>query len=494
MSTPQQTFTAARRKQLDRYTELHANTRREIIAALEAAGAEIVRLLANAPTQWQQDYLARLAPQVSAAMERFRTRGTGAWVDGVQAAWQAGAALVEQPLVAAGALNPGQLQRIDDRALLSMQTFLTRKMRDVTQQARGRIDAQLALALTGVQSNSQTIAGINAVLGGASRRRAITITRTELGRAHAAATFLQLRQAAAVVPGLQKQWRRSGKLRSRLEHDAADGQVRDVEEPFVVGGVRLMYPRDPTAPAEHTINCGCTLLPAKTDWTVANAGKRPFELPEIAADPRRRDANQAIADERARAGGPVNVPGIINSEVVQSAARALADLKPRAPAYTGLADPDALIRIERQIAFASTETGYVIGQSGEPLDIIRGTRDQLDLRHLKPVQTQGLLFTHNHPAGGSFSNADVFTALAMEFGEFRAVSGATVYRLFPRGGVGAAVRFDEALQQLRREFRAEYQAIKQLRLQPDAERIMLSEAWMLLVTQRLGLRYEKTPR
>jgi hypothetical protein len=82
------------------------------------------------------------------------------------------------------------------------------------------------------------------------------------------------------VPGLQKQWRRSGKLKPRLEHDLIDGQVRDVDKPFTVtpfgqAPVQLMFPRDPKAPAKQTINCGCDSLPYMASWTVKTPGRQP---------------------------------------------------------------------------------------------------------------------------------------------------------------------------------------------------------------------------
>lgn len=416
MTTPRQAFDAERSAQLQRYTQLHASTRAEIIAALEAARTEINAQLADAPSEWQQSYLQRLRPQVEASIRRFQARGTGAWVDGVQQAWQAGSDLVEQPLIAAGDLARGQLQRINDRALLGMQTFLTGKMSDVAKEARQRIDAQLALALTGTQSNSQTIAGINAILGGSSRRRAITITRTELGRAHAAASYLQLQQAAERVPGLKKQWRRSGKRYSRIEHDAADGQIREIDEPFDVGGVQLMYPRDPTAPAKHTINCGCTMLPAKPDWKVANASKRPFSLEEIAANPRRRDANQAIAEQAARDGVALEVPGIIASEVRTPPALAT-----------------ALREIEPRIAEEAREHGYLLDQSGKVLwqGIAHAHRpDVFQLPDVVKVP-RGLVLTHQHPSGQGPSVQDLFVVSDYSLAELRVVTLDSLYRLLP---------------------------------------------------------------
>jgi hypothetical protein len=121
----------------------------------------------------------------------------------------------------------------------------------------------------------------------AGRGRALTIVRTELGRAYSVAGQQRFDQAREVLPGLQKQWRRSGKIHSRASHDRADGQVRPVDQPFDVAGVQLRFPRDPRGPAKETINCGCTSLPFMASWEVATPGRLPFTPTELAARPSR---------------------------------------------------------------------------------------------------------------------------------------------------------------------------------------------------------------
>ena len=74
-------------------------------------------------------------------------------------------------------------------------------------------------------------ARVAALLKTGGRSRALTIVRTELGRAYSLAGQQRMEQASEVLPGLRKQWRRSGKLRARLTHDAIDGQLRDADKP-----------------------------------------------------------------------------------------------------------------------------------------------------------------------------------------------------------------------------------------------------------------------
>jgi uncharacterized protein with gpF-like domain len=93
---------------------------------------------------------------------------------------------------------------------------------------------------------------------------------------------------------MKKQWRRSGKLHSRPEHDAADGQIVDVDKPFIVGGVALMFPRDPAAPIGETINCGCESLPWMESWEMSTPGRKPFTEDEMAGNPFRRALQDAM--------------------------------------------------------------------------------------------------------------------------------------------------------------------------------------------------------
>lgn len=55
-------------------------------------------------------------------------------------------------------------------------------------------------------------------------------------------------------------WMTMRDMRVRDTHRAVDGDTRPVDEPFIVGGNRMMYPHDPSAPIEETANCRCVVL------------------------------------------------------------------------------------------------------------------------------------------------------------------------------------------------------------------------------------------
>ena len=90
-----------------------------------------------------------------------------------------------------------------------------------------------------------------------SKRRALTIARTETGIASAVGTreaFSSLRITA------EKEWMSAMDSRTRDTHRSADGQRVPIGEPFTVGGEKLDHPKDPKGSAKNIINCRCVEL------------------------------------------------------------------------------------------------------------------------------------------------------------------------------------------------------------------------------------------
>jgi hypothetical protein len=89
-----------------------------------------------------------------------------------------------------------------------------------------------------------------------SRYRAEMIARTET---HGAANYGAGRAARETNLPLNREWIAAGDERTRETHTEADGQIVGMDEPFTVGGAKLMYPGDPDGPAEEVINCRCSV-------------------------------------------------------------------------------------------------------------------------------------------------------------------------------------------------------------------------------------------
>ena len=57
---------------------------------------------------------------------------------------------------------------------------------------------------------------------------------------------------------LKKEWVATADKRTRDTHEKADGQIKDIDEPYEVGNSSLMFPGDPSGKAEEVIQCRCT--------------------------------------------------------------------------------------------------------------------------------------------------------------------------------------------------------------------------------------------
>ena len=269
-----------------------------VLEILKQARTQILATLAGLPPDWQQWHLSRLLGQLEDVLTGA-TAQAGALFEGrMHDAWSLGQSAVDAPLATIGHSLEGRLAQLDVRQLKSMQRFGSLRIKDVGQESDHKIGRQLGMATIGAQTPHQAIQAIQKLLGTESPRRAAMIVHTEMARAFATAGNQRLEQAAQIVPGLGKKWRRSGKIHSRWQHDIMDGQVAEAGKPFKVpspgGGFDLMrHPHDPQAPASQNIHCGCVALPWMKDWQVSTPGAKPFTERELKLDGRKAALDQA---------------------------------------------------------------------------------------------------------------------------------------------------------------------------------------------------------
>lgn len=283
------TFEAERKKQLKRFTDSVRRTNADIDDFLKKARLEIKIRLAEAPSDYQTWALTNVQKDIERVAEELKSELQSAGTAGFDAAINIGAAVVDEPLKSAFNYDlNARVQMASTEQIKAMRSFLTDRLADVGEQAKKKINEQLGLCLIGAQNPFQAAREIATHLGTNGRSRARRIVNTELGRAFSVATQERLKQAQEAGLKIKKQWRRSGKIHSRLTHDLADGQVVDADKPFIVGGVKMMYPRDPTAPVSETINCGCVCLPYMDDWEVEHPADVPFTVEELNKSPEKR--------------------------------------------------------------------------------------------------------------------------------------------------------------------------------------------------------------
>jgi hypothetical protein len=88
---------------------------------------------------------------------------------------------------------------------------------------------------------------------------ALRIARTEGHRVQQASQYDSLTEAKDNGANIVKQWDSTLDDRTRESHRLLDGQIRELDEPFEVYGLKAMYPGDFGEPGED-INCRCCCL------------------------------------------------------------------------------------------------------------------------------------------------------------------------------------------------------------------------------------------
>ncbi len=280
-------FKAERKRQLKRLLKANRGTAKEVEALLKEADVLIRGQLGN-PTDYQAWSLPIINKNINQAMKEIGEALAEKAGQGATAAWGIGVDLVDLPLAAGGIQLAGVLQDVDLRQLMAMRTFMIDRMKDVSLEVASKAKSQIGLTMMGAQTPGDAVGSIARIVKG-GRSRALTVVRTEMGTAFSVATQERQQMASEFVPGLSKQWRRSGKVHSRIGHDLADGQIVAVDKPFVVNGVKLMFPRDPAGPIKERVNCGCVSLPHMESWEVRQPGRMPFTDQEIHNNPQKRD-------------------------------------------------------------------------------------------------------------------------------------------------------------------------------------------------------------
>lgn len=100
------------------------------------------------------------------------------------------------------------------------------------------------------------------------KNNAIRIARTEAHRIQCKATADAQVRAKEKGADVVKQWDASLDGKTRTTHRELDGQIRELEKPFVANGHKAMYPGAFGRP-EEDINCRCALL-QRARWALGN--------------------------------------------------------------------------------------------------------------------------------------------------------------------------------------------------------------------------------
>lgn len=463
-------FKAAQREAMKDRTALLASTRDEVVRLLKVAQEQIKATLAGTPSDYHSWYLPQLQADIQRTLTSLGEQSAAVLSSAATQAREKGAESVTAPLEAGGIRLAGQIPSLDTKQLMAMRTFMTDRIKDVSTQAATKINSELGLVMIGAQTPGDAITRVSSILGDESRARATTIVRTELGRAYAVAAHEKRLQAGEKVPGLKKQWRRSGKIHSRTNHDLVDGQVQDLDQPFILHGktgalVKMKHPHDPAAPASETINCGCVELSYMASWDMSTPGKKPFSEDELRLNPAKRD---------------------------QYEAKTIAQIE-RAKLRS------VLKGLETQIAVGAVEQAFFIDRAGNTILSKTGSESSVSFTAGELAQIKDSTSLHNHPGIASFSDTDVAFASANELAELRVVDDAYSYSMRPPVGGWDALLweneikplYDDAVATLMGEFWDKLSAGTMS--EPELRENFQHDVWTR-VNQQLDLHYRRKAR
>lgn len=151
-------------------------------------------------------------------------------------------------------------------------------------QLKTAIAAEVTRGIASGTSWHDTAAGISRQ-GQVSAYNAMRIARTEGHRIACEAQMDGCRDARDAGADVVKQWSAAHDERTREHHRQLDGQLRELDEPFEVAGIRVQYPGSFGRP-EEDIHCRCALL-QRARWALSEE-----ELAQL----RSTKAAQALAE------------------------------------------------------------------------------------------------------------------------------------------------------------------------------------------------------
>ena len=285
MPTDKQRYTAKLNELAARYGRMEDETTRAILRMLRETRAQINDQIVQAGTPAGQFQLAALRANIERLITDFEQRAAAEVRRATADAYRFGGLSAVEPLQELGF---AQAFYSPSRAQVNiLQGFSADLITGLTGDIRRQVDRQIRMAALGQISPFDAMKGVQTAFGktvpkqgkmvvsGISAKAEMDI-RTEMQRAFNLSNQSQMDDTATRIPGLLKRWIATGDGRTRRGHLEAHQRYKDnpipVTEKFEVklwrytkkGGwrikstARLMYPGDPSAPPEFTINCRCT--------------------------------------------------------------------------------------------------------------------------------------------------------------------------------------------------------------------------------------------
>ena len=260
---------SALKRLLSLLKELQSEIRRELSETPEERfRAEHLRSLLAVVNDMISDYSVRLQSVMNKELERFYHRGSNDF---------------DEMLEVQGIKAP--MFGLPRDVLEIAQGFSADLISGITDDLRNRINRILRLGILRGDSPFKIMREIGARIDRGPfktvAQRAETVARTELLRIYSLGHWARMQSTAEYIPSLRKRWVSSRDPRVRPSHAKADGQTVPWDKPFIIGGHKAMYPRDPRLPPEESINCRCLMIPVITEEELERLSPTTMITPEV---------------------------------------------------------------------------------------------------------------------------------------------------------------------------------------------------------------------
>jgi uncharacterized protein with gpF-like domain len=166
-------------------------------------------------------------------------------------------------------LSSAELRAVQDtlqtafsaRAAAQTETILATTKNNIARSVR----SQIAAAGEEVLDNRILARNVGAQLVGHNGKRAVSIATVETQNAAETSKEAEAQQLSGTSQQVTKTWVSQGDSKVRDSHLSADGQVVQINQPFIVQGESLQYPGDPSGSPSVIINCRCSSVPNRDE-------------------------------------------------------------------------------------------------------------------------------------------------------------------------------------------------------------------------------------
>jgi len=280
MPTPKELYV----QQLDaiakRFASVDAQVSRRSLTLLQELRRQIAAEVLIAGTDFEQFRLAQMSANIDKLVADFERQLLVDVQTATQTAIEMGSATITEPLQVIGV--EGAFFQVSPAQVNTLLDFSAELVKDIGTGLKSAINVQVRNAALGQTTPFHAMKNITDKMGLAGVRtgkdvttgvaaRAETVLRTELQRVFNVSSHAQQQATAKQVPGLLKRWIATSDSRTRKGHLRIHNETRvkpiPIDKPFIVydidakgrvkGKAELMYPLDPSAPPQYTINCRC---------------------------------------------------------------------------------------------------------------------------------------------------------------------------------------------------------------------------------------------